>query len=170
MMVDNTRRALLVFYALTLLPTAVPAPAATTLRGPVESVETGDTLVIAGQRVRLWGIDAPDLDQPCMDGDRLPYRCGVTARMVLEALTRTREVVCGIAENGTDTPPLAVCRAGDSDLGALMVATGYAFDRPEVSGGLYADEEAQAKARQSGLWAGAFVKPLDWRRERVGSR
>jgi endonuclease YncB( thermonuclease family) len=122
--------------------------------------------VIAGQRVRLWGIDAPDLDQPCMDGDRLPYRCGVTARMVLDALTRTREVVCGIAENSTDAPPLAVCRAGDSDLGALMVATGYAFDRPDVSGGLYAGEEAQAAGRKAGLWAGAFVKPADWRRDR----
>lgn len=168
-MVDNTRRAFRFFYAFALLVTAVPAPAATTLRGPVETVETGDTLVIAGQRVRLWGIDAPDLDQPCMDGDRLPYRCGVTARMVLEALTRTREVVCGIAENGIDAPPLAVCRAGDSDLGGLMVATGYAFDRPEISGGLYAGEEAQAKARNSGLWEGKFVKPAGWRRGRVGT-
>lgn len=155
--------------ALTTLIATAPAPAATTLRGPVESVETGDTLVVAGQRVRLWGIDAPDLDQPCMDGDRLPYRCGITARMVLDALTRTREVVCGIAETGTVTPPLAVCRAGDSDLGGLMVATGYAFDRPEISGGLYAGEEAQAKARKSGLWAGAFVKPAGWRRGRVGT-
>jgi endonuclease YncB( thermonuclease family) len=40
----------------------------------------GDTLVIAGQHIRLDGIDAPETKQVCKrDGDR---RCGLASRAV----------------------------------------------------------------------------------------
>ncbi len=59
---------------------------------------------------------------------------------------------------------IAVCRNGDGDLGARMVAKGQAIDMPRYSGGAYRDEEAAAKAERLGIWAGSFILPADWRR------
>lgn len=36
----------------------------------------GDTLEIQGLRARLWTIDAPDLDQTCLDKDGASFACG----------------------------------------------------------------------------------------------
>lgn len=38
------------------------------------SVIHGDTIEIAGERIRLYGIDAPESWQICDDGDGLGYR------------------------------------------------------------------------------------------------
>ncbi|MEE8445227.1 MAG: hypothetical protein V3S44_07735 [Alphaproteobacteria bacterium] len=40
--------------------------------GPARVID-GDTIVIAGERIRLHGIDAPERDQVCHLGDGTPY-------------------------------------------------------------------------------------------------
>jgi endonuclease YncB( thermonuclease family) len=47
------------------------------IAGPPRVVD-GDTLEIAGQRVRLFGIEAPALDQLCQHGGQ-EYQCGRVA-------------------------------------------------------------------------------------------
>ena len=53
----------------------------------------GDTLEVAGQRVRLFGIDAPGLDQMCRRAGR-EYACGKVARGALWGLVAGRDVSC----------------------------------------------------------------------------
>lgn len=43
-------------------------PVSTLLSGPAKIVD-GNTLVINGQIVRLYGIDAPEYDQNCMNAE-----------------------------------------------------------------------------------------------------
>ncbi|MBB4389894.1 hypothetical protein GGE61_006260 [Rhizobium leguminosarum] len=48
------------------------------------SVIDGDTIEIAGQRIRLNGIDAPESWQACRDAAGRPYRCGKDAAFALD--------------------------------------------------------------------------------------
>lgn len=48
---------------------------AETLTGPARAVD-GDTLVVGGVRVRLYGVDAPESAQTCNDAGGKAYPCG----------------------------------------------------------------------------------------------
>ena len=43
-------------------------------------VVDGDTLRFGAERVRLWGIDAPELSEDCTRADRSEWSCGKAAR------------------------------------------------------------------------------------------
>src|SRR5262245_60918266 len=58
---------------------------ATVVRGGMARVVDGDTLVLDGERLRLQGIDAPELDQTCVVGDHV-LPCGRRARDALARL------------------------------------------------------------------------------------
>ncbi len=69
-------RALLTTALVALLS---PAPAQSDIAGPVRVID-GDTIVIAGERIRLHGANAPERDQIFHDGGGTPYRCGFMPR------------------------------------------------------------------------------------------
>src|SRR5262245_33962091 len=54
----------------------------------------GDTLEISGTRIRLWGIDAPEIKQSCEGRDKQIYECGRAAADALSDLTRGQHVEC----------------------------------------------------------------------------
>jgi endonuclease YncB( thermonuclease family) len=58
------------------------------------SVIDGDTLEIHGNRIRLWGVDAPESTQLCRGEDSDQYRCGAQAANDLDAFIARREVNC----------------------------------------------------------------------------
>lgn len=150
---------------LCLLLLSSPATAET-LSGPVERVIDGDTFVVAGRTVRLWGVDAPELAQTCA-GDAVEpvWDCGRRSRLLLQALVGSRPVSCAVrgANRGR---AVALCRTGGRDLGAEMVAAGMAVDEPTFSHGHYRAEEDAARRNRRGLWRGAFERPWDHRHHR----
>jgi endonuclease YncB( thermonuclease family) len=77
-----------------LLFSAWVALAAFAHRGPGRaSVIDGDTIEIHGQRIRLFGIDAPEAGQTCnVDGQH--YRCGQQAALALSDFIKARPVAC----------------------------------------------------------------------------
>jgi endonuclease YncB( thermonuclease family) len=53
----------------------------------------GDTIDISGTRIRLHGIDAPELTQTCMIAGQ-PYRCGARSAQALADFMRGHVVGC----------------------------------------------------------------------------
>lgn len=120
-------------------------------------VNDGDTVTVGGERIRLRGIDAPEYNQSCRK-EGADYPCGRQARQALAGLTASQQVICEGWERDRYGRLLAVCKAGERDLNAAMVASGWA-----VANGAYESEERAARLSRAGLWAGTFDAPRDWR-------
>ena len=141
---------------------ALRGPYAATIAGPATVID-GDTLEIRDQRIRLFGIDAPESGQSCTDADGQSYRCGQRAAQALADRIGNRPVTCRQRDRDRYGRMVAVCRTVESDLNAWMVLNGHALAYRKYSR-RYVAEESVAKHEQRGLWAGDFVTPWDWRR------
>lgn len=84
----------------------------------------GDTFDQGNTRVRLWGVDAPEMDEPG----------GPEAAEMLRRMT-SAETRCEI--EGRDRYGRAVMRC-TVDLGCAMIAAGHAREWTRYSGGAFA--------------------------------
>jgi endonuclease YncB( thermonuclease family) len=124
----------------------------------------GDTIDVAGTRIRLEGIDAPELEQTCTDSKGASWPCGRTATRELREHIRGRELTCGKRAFDRFQRVIAVCQLPDgSDVNAWMVQQGWAVASGFVK--IYQAEEAEAEAAKRGIWAGSFVPPRLWRQQ-----
>ena len=57
-------------------------------------VRDGDTVQIGDVTYKLDGIDAPEVDQMCIDNHADAWTCGIEARNQLTALIKGRNVRC----------------------------------------------------------------------------
>lgn len=119
----------------------------------------GDSLIMGGERLRLEGIDAPEMDQTCTRGGA-EWNCGRDARAALRRLVRPG-VTCETSRVDRYDRWLARCRAGEDDVAQKMVLLGLAVDY-----GRFEAEALDAQKRGVGIWAGDFEHPQDWRRSR----
>jgi endonuclease YncB( thermonuclease family) len=103
---------------------ASPLAEAAELRGTPQ-VLAGDLIQLQGRRLRLAGIDAPELGQRCALKARL-YDCGEVARTALLDLTAGTEVRCRPLGPGPAGSTMARCFAAGYDLSEGMVYTGWA--------------------------------------------
>lgn len=130
----------------------------------------GDTLVMDGQRVRLFGIDAPEIEQPCRLGDR-PWYPGPLATDVLRALADSPEFRCSIGlDRDKHERVVARCYVGDLDVGAEMVRRGWAMDWPAYSRGRYWRQQEHAREHKLGIWQAQCAAPWEWRWQRQQAR
>src|SRR5690606_39315962 len=127
-------------------------------------VNDGDTLTLGQERIRLRGIDAPEIAQTCQRAGA-EYACGRMAKQALNDLVAGRHVTCKGWQRDRYGRLLAQCRAGDIVLNSALVAAGWA-----VAYGDYEQEEARARAARAGIWAGDFERPQDWRNLHSGQR
>ncbi|MEW9615091.1 thermonuclease family protein [Shinella sp. S4-D37] len=128
-----------------------------TLTGAARAAD-GDTLTLDGQRIRLLGMDTPELAQVCKR-DGADWRCGAAARSRLAELLRAGPIACRMQGRDKYDRWLARCENAAGDLGARMVREGLA-----VAYGGYEDEERFARAERKGLWGAEFDMPQQWRR------
>ena len=137
------------------------APAhAQSLHGPA-SVTDGDSLSISGIRVRLFGIDAPELNQNCYDNGSA-VACGEMSKIRLESLIGDSEVTCQRKSTDPYGRMVAICQISGVDLGRAMVESGWATAFRKYSED-YVPAELQARAAKSGLWQWHFQTPDDYR-------
>jgi endonuclease YncB( thermonuclease family) len=128
------------------------------ITGVAQAID-GDSLKLAGEEVRLKGIDAPEFTQTCQVSGR-EVACGRESRAALRKLLSTGLVTCIGEGHDRFGRLLGYCRVRGVDINAAMVRDGHA-----IAFGDYHREEAEAKAAYRGLWAGQFQRPSDFRKD-----
>lgn len=150
-------RSLLVLLALSLAPHAL----AVTRDGAARVID-GDTLDLQGQRVRLFGIDAPERGQSCVRAGQ-SWDCGAWSAKMLARAIGNRKVTCMREDTDRYGRMVATCTAGGMDLSRAMVQAGAAQAYPRYSD-RYVRDEAAARSSNLGLWAGRMTTPEAHRR------
>jgi len=130
--------------------------AAQTLVGAARVID-GDTLVVASERIRLHGIDAPEAGQRCEDGVGQRWDCGAFASSALGQLVADGVRCEGIERDRYDRL-VARCFAGERDIGAALVQSGAAFAYARYSRD-YLELEAAAAQAGRGIWSGKALRP-----------
>lgn len=125
-----------------------------------------DTWDLAGLRLRIDGLDAPELDQTCGSADA-PWPCGREAAAALRAHLRGRQARCRLHGRDRHGRALATCHADGEDLQRWLVCNGWALATGTAGDGSdYQLDEIAAERDGSGIWRGDFIPPRQWRRQR----
>lgn len=126
----------------------------------IASVIDGDTITLQHQRLRLKGIDAPEIDQSCqIQGQK--QACGIIARQALQQKIAHQTIACTSTARDKYRRFLANCRLGSINLNQWLVKEGYAVSYYD-----YPSQESDARLNKRGIWAGDFERPQEWRKRR----
>ena len=99
----------------------------------------GDTIKIRGMKIRLAGINAPELDRPY----------GVKSKYEMVKIVKGKTVY--VVPDGTTSFDriVATCYVdGDVDIGAELIRRGLALDIPSFTGGKYTHLETKEARRR----------------------
>lgn len=117
-------------------------PAFRPIVGPVSRVVDGDTFWIGREKIRLWGIDAPEATTTE----------GPVATRYLTQVVSDHPLTCRQA--GAPSHDRIVARCEDPwgrDIAEIMVSAGWALDWPEFSRGRYRPAQDRAVALGVGI-------------------
>ena len=147
-------------FALALLLPALAAGAADITGIP--KIREGDQVTIGNSRIRLGGIDAPSVDQLCLNNSGERWTCGVAARDELSSIPTTRPgpAMCGRPPTAAAAPSRAARSTARTSRNGWC--NGWALSYVRFSHDYDADEKAAREAK-AGMWQGAFIAPWDWR-------
>lgn len=148
------------FVLFTILLLA-PPPAMADITGKPRVID-GDTIEIAGERIRLHGIDAPEMKQICKNQKGKDIPCGQLAKQALEKLVQGQDVICKGDTRDRYKRLLGVCYVWPFNINEQMVTDGWALAYRKYSRD-YVKAETFAKARREGMWCGEFMPPWEWR-------
>lgn len=144
---------------------SLAADAPTTAWFAITKVTDGDSLRAGDIRIRLHGIDAPEMRQMC-EKQGVSYGCGIDARTFLaDRLPIGTEVKCDHIDTDRYNRLVMRCYHRGIDISAAMVQAGWAVAYRRYAKDYVADE-IFAKNQQNGLWAGTFQMPWDWRKKK----
>ncbi|WP_142416794.1 thermonuclease family protein [Bartonella massiliensis] len=119
----------------------------------------GDSIMISSIKIRLVGIDAPELHQLCGKKEER-YPCGLEAKKYLEQLVENQSVTCHWHKTDKYHRILATCQTKHvSNINAALVQNGWAVSYYE-----YPKEEQEARRKKRGIWASSFQRPKEWRK------
>jgi endonuclease YncB( thermonuclease family) len=129
----------------------------------VPQIVDADTIYARSIKIRLGGIDAPEMDQVCIDSAGKNWNCGIDAKEKLQAFAHERPWVCDLTGTDVYKRHLGSCRIGGEDVSRWLVRNGWALAFRRYSTAYIADED-YAREQKRGLWSGAFIAPWEWRR------
>lgn len=141
---------------------AQPAPGEE-IAGALRVVDA-DTFDLGGSRIRLFGVDAPEAGQTCLEPGGAEWACGAWATEAARDLWEGRPAACEVLDRDRYGRAVSRCEIAGQDLGAALVGRGMALAYLDYSRDYLPAQEA-AEAARRGLWRGTFEAPWDWRAE-----
>lgn len=108
----------------------------------LERVIDGDTILADGRKIRIWGIDAPEKDEPGY----------LAASWLLDGILKDGDLTCKLIDLDKYRREVMHCLIDGLDIAGMMVKAGMAKDFSKYSGGYYKQEERSAKAAKRGIW------------------
>ena len=149
-----------------VLVTALCAPVSCAAATATATARSGNAIQLGHLTYWLDGIDAPELDQICLNDQADPWNCGIDARDQLAHLIADHVIHCSDVgpEKRFGRRHRAICVAeGDRvSINQHMVESGFAIVRDSASAKVrQVGSEAQTAGR--GIWKGCFAAPRDFR-------
>jgi endonuclease YncB( thermonuclease family) len=126
------------------------------------SVVDGDTIRVGGETVRLFGIDAPEVDQACRRPEGEVWRCGDWVRDEVRRHFEGRSATCDRRDTDRYGRTVATCSVGGHDMGATLVANGYARAYLRYSD-RYLETEKAAVVAGRGIFGSDMMAPEAFR-------
>ena len=135
------------------------------------TVVDGDTIKINDNKIRLFGIDAPEKKQMCKKiflsisffSFEKDYPCGVISTQKLKNLLNKKIIKCYVEGKDIFKRKLAICFRNKLNINSWLVRNGHAVSYKKYSK-KYSREEIEAKNDRLGVWQGKFEMPWDWRK------
>ncbi len=150
-----------------VLSTSPAWPESQIATGQSWRVVDGDTIHMDDYKIRLLGIDAPEIKQLCQTADGHDWACGIMARDVLRAMLESQNqmLVCRLDGKDRYNRDLGSCYIGSIQTGIdvqkALIRAGLAVSEYGVQ---YKQDERAASVEKRGMWAGHFMRPKDWRK------
>jgi endonuclease YncB( thermonuclease family) len=149
-------------FAVFLLSAVSPVLAEAADITGIAKVREGHLAQVGTTRIRLGGIDAPSVDQLCLNTMGERWTCGVAARDELIRHADNKNWTCHPIRTDLRGRVVARCEVDGEDIQKWMVRNGWALSYVRFSHDYDADEKAAREAK-AGMWQGAFIAPWDWR-------
>ena len=137
----------------------------------IAKVIDGDTIRIEKNKIRLYGIDAPEKKQTCKKiwlsisflSFSKSYPCGEISTNKLKIKINNKFIICKSHDKDRYNRYIAECYKDESNINRWMILNGYAVAYKKYSKKFVAQENL-AKKEKLGLWAGTFEMPWEWRK------
>ena len=129
------------------------------------NITDGDSLKIFNRKVRLFGIDAPEIKQKCTNYMGTLYNCVKVAKNALINKIAAEKVYCHYKDLDRYRRALSICWVKNINLNLWLVHNGYAVAYRRYSN-KFIKAEMRARNKKIGIWAGSFEIPEVWRRKK----
>ena len=149
---------LLIFFVIFYCPITL----AESIKGRATIID-GDTIRIGKNKIRLYGIDAPEINQTCTI-NKIIWECGLDSSQALESMISEKEVQCEIVDIDRYKRFVAKCFVKNINLNQYMVQKGWAVAYRYYSDD-FINEEEIAERNKAGIWQGKFQDPYLFRKQ-----
>ena len=138
----------------------------------VAKVIDGDTIRIDKKKIRLFGIDAPEIKQKCQKPWLIfslltfnkNYPCGEISKLKLKNHINNKFIICKSSNKDRYNRFIAECYKEKTNINKWMILNGHAVAYRKYSKKFVAQENL-AKKEKLGLWGGTFEMPWEWRKK-----
>ena len=132
------------------------------IKGKAKIID-GDTIHIDKNKIRLHGIDAPEINQTCSIDNKI-WNCGIESALALEKIILEKKIICKIINVDRYKRFVGICFVNNININQYMVQNGWAVAYLYYSLD-YKDDENFARNNKAGIWQGTFQEPYMFRKQ-----